>query len=49
MKIHTKFQKFQSKKLKHLKLPFNEAELLEKMTKKTAHVDIIAKPLKGEF
>ena len=34
---------------KRLSLPFSESELLEGMTPKTAHADIIAKPLKSEF
>ncbi len=32
-----------------LKLPLNEAALLKGMTPKTAHADIIATPLKGEY
>jgi antitoxin MazE len=34
---------------KQLALPFSEAELLEGMTPKTAHSDLIATPLPGEF
>jgi len=32
-----------------LKLPFSEAELLKEMTSETAHVDLLATPLKSEF
>ena len=32
-----------------LKLPFDETTLLKGMTPKTAHADIIATPLKGEY
>ena len=43
-----KIRKLQSTK-KHLKLPFSETELLKGMTPQTAHADIIANPLKGEY
>ena len=42
--IIKKLQKFTG-----VKFPYSEAELLADMTPKDAHVDIIAKPLKGEF
>lgn len=35
--------------VKRLVLPFSESELLKRMTPKTAHADIIASPLKGEY
>lgn len=34
---------------RRLVLPFSEAELLKGMTSKTAHADMIARPLKGEY
>lgn len=34
---------------KRLMLPFSESELLNGMTPKTAHSDIVAKPVKGEY
>ncbi len=34
---------------KRLQLPFNESALLKDMTPKTAHADIVAHPVKGEF
>lgn len=34
---------------KRLKLPFSESELLDGMTPRKAHADIIAHPLKGEY
>ncbi len=44
-----KIKKFQSKQKKHLSLPFSEAELLKGITTKTAHADLIANPLNGEY
>jgi antitoxin MazE len=44
-----KIKKIQPKKLNSLSLPFSETELLKGMTTKTAHADLIANPLKGEY
>ncbi|CAN5264455.1 hypothetical protein BH10PSE19_BH10PSE19_13120 [soil metagenome] len=38
-----------SQAVKRLALPFSETELLNGMTTSTAHADIIANPLKGEY
>lgn len=35
--------------VKELALPFSESELLEGMTAKMAHADIIASPLENEY
>lgn len=42
-------RKLQSQSAKRLLLPFSESDLLKKMTPKTAHAEIIATPLKGEY